>query len=59
VWGFERGYCLMIGGDADAVQRLDPIFGALAAGLGTIPRTPGPEELELELEKTAARKGSG
>jgi 6-phosphogluconate dehydrogenase len=43
VWGLERGYCLMIGGDADAVQRLDPIFGALAPGLGTIPRTPGRE----------------
>jgi 6-phosphogluconate dehydrogenase len=43
VWGLERGYCLMIGGDADAVQRLAPIFGALAPGLGTIPRTPGRE----------------
>jgi 6-phosphogluconate dehydrogenase len=43
IWGLERGYCLMIGGDADAVQRLDPIFGALAPGLGTIPRTPGRE----------------
>src|SRR5262249_58725441 len=44
VWGLERGYCLMIGGDADAVQRLDPIFAALAPGLGTIPRTSGREE---------------
>ena len=34
VWGLQRGYCLMIGGDADAVKRLDPIFSALAPGLG-------------------------
>jgi 6-phosphogluconate dehydrogenase len=40
VWGLERGYCLMIGGDATAVQRLDPIFATLAPGVGTIPRTP-------------------
>src|SRR5829696_5045192 len=39
VWGLERGYCLMIGGDADAVARLDAIFAALAPGLGDIPRT--------------------
>ncbi len=45
VWGLERGYCLMIGGDADAVQRLGPIFAALAPGLGTIPRTPGREQM--------------
>ena len=41
VWGKERGYCLMIGGDTDAVQRLDPIFAALAPGIGDIERTPG------------------
>jgi 6-phosphogluconate dehydrogenase len=41
VWGLERGYCLMIGGDAAIVQRLDPIFRTLAPGLGTIPRTAG------------------
>src|SRR3954447_2822767 len=40
VGGRERGYCLMIGGDATAVQRLDPIFATLAPGVGTIPRTP-------------------
>ena len=40
VWGFDRGYCMMIGGDKPAVERLDPIFDALAPGLGTIPRTP-------------------
>jgi 6-phosphogluconate dehydrogenase len=45
VWGLERGYCLMIGGDADVVQRLDPIFGALAPGLGTLPRTAGRETM--------------
>jgi len=41
VWGKERGYCLMIGGDTDAVQRLDPIFAALAPGVGDIERTAG------------------
>ena len=39
VWGLERGYCMMIGGDKDAVDRLDPIFETLAPGVGTIPRT--------------------
>jgi len=43
VWGLDRGYCLMIGGDATAVQRLDPIFAALAPGAGSIPRTAGRE----------------
>src|SRR6266404_1151833 len=41
VWGAERGYCLMIGGDRQAVQILEPIFKTLAPGLGDIPRTPG------------------
>ncbi|MGB5420600.1 MAG: decarboxylating 6-phosphogluconate dehydrogenase [Desulfobacterales bacterium] len=41
VWGLERGYCQMIGGEAEAVQRLDPIFAALAPGVDTAPRTPG------------------
>ena len=41
VWGIERGYCMMIGGPKDAVEHLDPIFLALAPGLGDIPRTPG------------------
>ncbi len=41
VWGLERGYCLMIGGDKAAVARLDPIFAALAPGKGDIPATPG------------------
>ncbi len=44
VWGLERGYCMMIGGDADAVRRLDPIFKTLAPGRGNIDRTPGREK---------------
>ena len=40
VWGLERGYCMMIGGDKAVVDRLDPIFAALAPGRGDIPRTP-------------------
>ncbi len=43
VWGLERGYCMMIGGEAEVVQRLDPIFATLAPGRGDIPRTPGRE----------------
>lgn len=43
VWGLERGYCMMIGGPAAAVQRLDPLFAALAPGRGRIERTPGRE----------------
>src|SRR5690606_14648282 len=45
VWGLERGYCLMIGGETPVVQRLDPIFKAIAPGRGDIPRTPGREKL--------------
>jgi 6-phosphogluconate dehydrogenase len=41
IWGIERGYCMMIGGDAQAVTRLDPIFKTLAPGRGDNPRTPG------------------
>jgi 6-phosphogluconate dehydrogenase len=40
VWGLERGYCMMIGGPKQAVERLDPIFKTLAPGIGDIPRTP-------------------
>jgi 6-phosphogluconate dehydrogenase len=43
VWGLERGYCMMIGGDSAAVKSLDPIFAQLAPGIGTIARTPGRE----------------
>jgi len=39
VWGLERGYCMMIGGEADVVRRLDPLFESLAPGMGDIPRT--------------------
>jgi 6-phosphogluconate dehydrogenase len=45
VWGFERGYCMMIGGEKDVVKRLDPIFATLAPGKGHIPRTPGREKI--------------
>jgi len=45
VWGLERGYCLMIGGDAEAVKRLDPVFLALAPGRGDLAATPGRAEL--------------
>lgn len=44
VWGIDRGYCMMIGGPSEAVQRLDPIFKTLAPGIGDIPRTPGFEK---------------
>ena len=45
VWGLERGYCLMIGGETAVVRRLDPVFAALAPGRGDIPRTAGREAL--------------
>jgi 6-phosphogluconate dehydrogenase len=46
VWGLDRGYCMMIGGEKEVVQRLDPIFSALAPGMGDIPRTPGREKVD-------------
>jgi 6-phosphogluconate dehydrogenase len=45
VWGLERGYCMMIGGEPEIVERLDPIFATLAPGTGNIPCTPGREKL--------------
>jgi 6-phosphogluconate dehydrogenase len=45
VWGLERGYCMMIGGETHVVAGLDPIFSTLAPGPGTIPRTPGRENM--------------
>ncbi len=45
VWGLERGYCMMIGGDANVVKHLDPIFATLAPGRGDIARTPGREKV--------------
>ncbi len=44
VWGLERGYCMMVGGEPDVVRRLDPIFATLAPGVGDIARTPGREK---------------
>jgi 6-phosphogluconate dehydrogenase len=51
VWGLERGYCMMIGGDKEAVDRLDPIFKALAPGVGTIPKTPRREKRDPRVEQ--------
>src|SRR4029079_14532043 len=51
VWGLERGYCMMIGGEQDVVQYLDPIFSTLAPGVGDIPRTPGRETLDSTAEQ--------
>jgi 6-phosphogluconate dehydrogenase len=51
VWGLERGYCHMIGGDDAAVQRLDPIFESLAPGVDEAPRTPGREGKPAQAEK--------
>jgi 6-phosphogluconate dehydrogenase len=51
VWGIERGYCMMIGGPKEAVDHLDPIFAALAPGLGNIPRTPGREKGDSRAER--------
>jgi 6-phosphogluconate dehydrogenase len=51
VWGLERGYCMMIGGEKDVVQHLDPIFSALAPGAGDISRTPGREKLDGTAEQ--------
>jgi 6-phosphogluconate dehydrogenase len=45
VWGLERGYCLMIGGEEEVIKHLDPIFAGLAPGVGDIPRTPGREKI--------------
>ena len=46
VWGLERGYCMMIGGEKEVIQHLNPIFSALAPGIGDISRTPGREKLD-------------
>ena len=55
VWGLERGYCMMVGGDTPSVTRIDPILDALAPGLGTIPRTPS--RMENEGEDPRAERG--
>src|SRR5499427_5953561 len=51
VWGLERGYCLMIGGEPEVVKRLDPIFARLAPGPGNIDRTPGREKMDGTAEQ--------
>jgi 6-phosphogluconate dehydrogenase len=51
VWGIDRGYCMMIGGQKTSVDHLDPIFSALAPGLGDIPRTPGREKGDTRAER--------
>ena len=51
VWGLERGYCMMIGGNAEAVRHLDPIFTALAPGKGSIEPTPGRETRDPRVEQ--------
>jgi 6-phosphogluconate dehydrogenase len=51
VWGLERGYCLMIGGDKEAIERLDPIFNSLAPGAGTIAATPDRKGRDPRVER--------
>jgi 6-phosphogluconate dehydrogenase len=51
VWGLERGYCMMIGGENEVVKHLDPIFSTLAPGRGDVPRTPGREEFDGTAEQ--------
>jgi 6-phosphogluconate dehydrogenase len=51
VWGLDRGYCMMIGGEKQVVDRLDPIFAALAPGAGDIPRTPGRDGRDPRIEQ--------
>src|SRR5258705_805704 len=51
VWGIDRGYCMMIGGDKAVVDRLDPIFAALAPGIGDIPRTDGREGRDPRIQQ--------
>jgi 6-phosphogluconate dehydrogenase len=51
VWGLERGYCMMIGGESEVVKHLDPIFATLAPGIGDIPRTLGREKLSSSSEQ--------
>ena len=58
VWGLERGYCMMIGGETQVVQRLDPIFATLAPGKGDIPRTVGREKIGGTAEQGYLHCGS-
>jgi 6-phosphogluconate dehydrogenase len=62
IFGLERGYCMMIGGEREIVQRLDPIFATLAPGIGDIERTPGRDELGGTAEQGylhCGRNGAG
>ena len=62
VWGLERGYCMMIGGEKETVDRLDPIFAALCPGEGDIPKTPGRETCDPRVARGymhAGPAGSG
>ena len=62
VWGLERGYCMMIGGEPAVVKHLDPLFVSLAPGIGDIPRTPGangPRAPPSRATCTAGRTGPG
>ncbi len=58
VWGLERGFCMMIGGEKSVVKRLDPIFASLAPGIGDIPRTAGREKVEGTAEQGYLHCGS-
>ena len=58
VWGLERGYCLMIGGEKAIVERLNPIFAALAPGKGGIPATPGRQGRDTRVEQGYLHAGS-
>lgn len=58
VWGLERGYCMMIGGEKEVVKHLDPIFACLAPGIGDIPRTPGREKVGGTAEQGYLHCGS-
>ncbi|MBC3949485.1 MULTISPECIES: phosphogluconate dehydrogenase (NAD(+)-dependent, decarboxylating) [Pseudomonas] len=62
VWGLERGYCMMIGGEADVVTRLDPLFATLAPGMGSVERTKGRNSADDRAERGyihAGPAGSG
>jgi 6-phosphogluconate dehydrogenase len=60
VWGSERGYCLMIGGDESVVRRIDPVFATLAPSIEAAPRTPGREKLSsISVSPIPSRSRSG
>ncbi len=58
VWGLERGYCMMIGGESEVTDRLDPIFATLAPGMGDLARTPGREKADGTAEQGYLHCGS-